>query len=164
MIGRFTDEGGFTIVEVVVAMVILIVAVLGTLVLVEGSLASTSRTTAREQGTNLARDLVERSRQAGYANMTMALAPARCAPTLPASDAPAEGVPTPRSPSPAQRRPTPSTSSPARWTTRPTAPVSGRDFCAAPAATDAAGSSPTPRLRGRGQRARHPASPPPAAC
>ena len=38
-----------TLVEVMAAMVILIVGVLGTLALVQGSLSSTSRTTAREQ-------------------------------------------------------------------------------------------------------------------
>ena len=79
-------EQGFTIVEVMVAMVIMLVGVLGTLVLIEGSMASTSRTTAREQGTNLARDLVERSRQADYASVTMDLAPATLRATLPASD------------------------------------------------------------------------------
>ena len=60
------EEHGMTIIEVMVAMFILVVGVLGTLVLIEGGLSSTSSTTAREQGTNLARDLVERSRQAGY--------------------------------------------------------------------------------------------------
>lgn len=79
-------EQGFTIVEVMIAMVIMLVGVLGTLVLIEGSMASTSRTTAREQGTNLARDLVERSRQADYASVTMDLAPATLRATLPASD------------------------------------------------------------------------------
>jgi len=86
MIARFTDEGGMTIVEVMAAMVILIIGVLGTLVLVEGSMSSTSRTTAREQGTSLARDIVERSRQVDYATLTYALAPATLRGTLPASD------------------------------------------------------------------------------
>ena len=80
------EEHGMTLIEVMIAMFILVVGVLGTLVLIEGSLASTSRTTAREQGTNLARDLVERSRQAGYQDVTMALAPATLRATLPASD------------------------------------------------------------------------------
>jgi len=57
------EEAGYTIVEVMVAIVILVFGVLGALVLVEGGQASTSRTVAREQGTNLARDLLERSRQ-----------------------------------------------------------------------------------------------------
>jgi hypothetical protein len=49
-------------------------------------MSSTSRTTAREQATNLARDVVERSRQATYANMTMDLAPATLRALMPASD------------------------------------------------------------------------------
>jgi len=80
------DERGMTVPEVMMAMVIMLVGVLGTLILVQGSMSSTSRTTAREQGTNLARDLVERSRQASYANMTMDLAPATLRAMLPASD------------------------------------------------------------------------------
>ncbi len=83
----YAREDGLTIVEVMVAMVVLLVGVLGTMTLIDGSLASTSRTTAREQGTNLARDLVERSRQAAYKEMTMALAPATLRATLPAADA-----------------------------------------------------------------------------
>ncbi len=79
-------EDGFTIIEVMVAMVILLVGVLGTLTIIQGSLASTSRTNAREQGTNLARDLVERTRQAAYANITMDLAPATLRATLPPSE------------------------------------------------------------------------------
>lgn len=77
---------GFTIIEVMVAMIILIIGVIGTLTLVEGGLSSTSRTTAREQGTNVARDLVERSRQAVYTSMTMGLAPTTLRATLPVSD------------------------------------------------------------------------------
>lgn len=68
-------------------MVIMLIGVLGTLTLVEGSLSSTSQTTAREQGTNLARDLVERTREAAYADVTMADAPAKLRAKLPASDA-----------------------------------------------------------------------------
>jgi prepilin-type N-terminal cleavage/methylation domain-containing protein len=81
------DERGMTLPEVMVAMVIFLVGVLGTLILVQGSMSSTTRTTAREQATNLARDLVERSRQASYSNMTMDLAPATLRSMLPSSDA-----------------------------------------------------------------------------
>lgn len=73
-IGKPSPEAGFTIVEVMAAMVILIIGVLSTFTLIEGSLASTSRTTAREQGTSLARDLVERSRQVAYDQVTSDLA------------------------------------------------------------------------------------------
>ena len=80
------DERGITVVEVMAAMVILLVGVLGTLVLVQGGFASTSATTAREQATSLARDLVERTRQAPYASVTMSAAPAALRAMLPASD------------------------------------------------------------------------------
>ncbi|HEX4344478.1 MAG TPA: type IV pilus modification protein PilV [Solirubrobacteraceae bacterium] len=81
-----SGEDGFTIIEVMVAMVILVIGVLGTFTLLEGSVSSTSQTSARDQGTNLARDLVERSREAPYASVTMALAPATLRGMLPASD------------------------------------------------------------------------------
>jgi type II secretory pathway pseudopilin PulG len=80
---RPRGEGGFTIIEVVVAMLMLVVGVLGMLVMIEGGLSSTSRTTAREQGTNLARELVERSREVRYATMTTSGAPAALAAVLP---------------------------------------------------------------------------------
>jgi type IV pilus assembly protein PilV len=79
-------EDGFTIIEVMVAMFILLVGVLGTLTLIQGSLSSTARTNAREQGTNLARDLVERTRQAAYTDVSMSVAPATLRATLPASE------------------------------------------------------------------------------
>jgi len=80
------DERGMTLVEVMAAMVILVIGVLGTLTLVQGSLSSTSATTAREQATNLARDLVERSRQADYDDITYTNAAAQLRSMLPASD------------------------------------------------------------------------------
>ena len=83
---RIADERGMTIVEVMAAMVVLVVGVMGTLTLVTGSLSSTSATTAREQATNLARDLVERSRQAAYADITYTNAAATLRSMLPASD------------------------------------------------------------------------------
>ena len=53
-----------------VALALLLVGVLALLVMIEGSLTSTSRTTAREQATNLAREIVERSREVPYASTT----------------------------------------------------------------------------------------------
>jgi type IV pilus modification protein PilV len=94
---RLRDERGITLVEVMAAMVILIIGVLGTLTLVQGSLASTDRTTSREQATNLVRDLVERTRQASYANITYAGAANTLQDMLPASDASTEPTGTPAS-------------------------------------------------------------------
>ena len=85
---RILDERGMTLVEVMIAMVILLVGVLGTLTLVQGSMSSTSRTTAREQATNLARDLVERSRQVGYEDLASTSAAATLAGTLSDATAP----------------------------------------------------------------------------
>jgi Tfp pilus assembly protein PilV len=76
-------EDGMTLVEVMVAMVILLGGVLALLTLVEGSIKSTVRTTAREQGTNLVRELVERARQVPYSSTTSAAAPGALAAALP---------------------------------------------------------------------------------
>lgn len=76
-------QDGFTIIEVMVAMIVLTIGVLGTFVLLEGSLTSTRATTQREQGTNLARELIERSRQLPYASTAYDVAPAQIRATLP---------------------------------------------------------------------------------
>ncbi len=57
-----SSEDGFTLAEVMVALTLLLIGVLALLVMIEGSLTSTGRTVAREQATNLARELIERSR------------------------------------------------------------------------------------------------------
>jgi type IV pilus assembly protein PilV len=85
-------EDGMTIIEVMVAMVVLLVGVLGVLVMIQGSVASTSQTKAREQGTNLVRDLVERARQVSYSTMTAAGAPAALAAALPEAPAATAGA------------------------------------------------------------------------
>jgi type II secretory pathway pseudopilin PulG len=78
-------QEGFTIVEVLLAMVLLVIGILGMLVMVQGSVTSTSRTTAREGATNLVREIVERSREVPYAMTTTGSAPAALAATLPES-------------------------------------------------------------------------------
>jgi Tfp pilus assembly protein PilV len=65
------------------AMLVLVVGVLGLVALFETSLSTTSRTTAREQGTNIARELVERARQVPYSSMTPSGAAAALAAALP---------------------------------------------------------------------------------
>lgn len=84
---RRRGEDGFTLIEVMVAMILLVVGVLAMLAMVEGSLTSTNRTTAREQATNLVRELVERSRQIPYASTTTSAAPAALAAALPEAPA-----------------------------------------------------------------------------
>jgi Tfp pilus assembly protein PilV len=76
-------EDGMSLIEVMVAMVILVGGVLALLTLVEGSIKNTVRATAREQGTNLARELVERARQVPYGSMTSTAAPGALAAAIP---------------------------------------------------------------------------------
>jgi len=81
-------EDGMTIIEVLVAMVVLVVGVLALLTLLSDSFRTTSQTTAREQGTNVARDVVERARQVSYASTTTsATTSAAIAATLPETPA-----------------------------------------------------------------------------
>lgn len=83
---KWAREDGMTIVEVMAAIVVFTIGVLGTLSLLENSIASTSQTTAREQGTNLARDLVERTREVSYADTDYSKSAPTLRGKLPASD------------------------------------------------------------------------------
>ena len=64
------DQRGFTLVEVLVAIFILLVGVLGVVTLVDGANAGTSKTKAREGGTNIARSVIEISRSIRYRDLT----------------------------------------------------------------------------------------------
>lgn len=66
------DQRGFTMVEVMVAIVILLVGVLGVVAMVDGANAVTSKTKAREGGTNVARSVIEISRSIRYRDLTAA--------------------------------------------------------------------------------------------
>lgn len=57
-----TNEDGVAIVEVMVASVVLVVAMLGVLAMVDVTASGTSTTLARERATTLARDVLERAR------------------------------------------------------------------------------------------------------
>jgi len=63
---RLSDEEGFTIIEVLVAAVVLVVGLLGTLTLVDTANTTTFQTKAREQATSLQRELVESARAVAY--------------------------------------------------------------------------------------------------
>jgi prepilin-type N-terminal cleavage/methylation domain-containing protein len=67
---RPDGERGFTLVEVLVAIMILLVGVLGVVSMVEGASAVTSKTKAREGGTNVARSVIEVSRSIRYRDLT----------------------------------------------------------------------------------------------
>ena len=64
------DQRGFTLVEVMVAIFILLVGVLGIVSMVDGANAVTSKTKAREGGTNIARSVIEISRSLRYRDLT----------------------------------------------------------------------------------------------
>jgi prepilin-type N-terminal cleavage/methylation domain-containing protein len=65
-----SDDRGFTLVEVLVAILILLVGVLGVVAMVDGANAVTSKTKAREGGTNIARSVIEVSRSIRYRDLT----------------------------------------------------------------------------------------------
>ena len=67
---RSHGQAGFTLVEVMVAIVILLVGILGVVSLVDGANAVTSKTKAREAGTNIARSVIEVSRSVRYRDLT----------------------------------------------------------------------------------------------
>jgi Tfp pilus assembly protein PilV len=67
---RLSDEDGFTIVEVLVAAVVLVVGLLGTLILVDTANTTTFQTKAREQATSLQRELIESVRAVPYEQLT----------------------------------------------------------------------------------------------
>ncbi|MDQ3677860.1 MAG: prepilin-type N-terminal cleavage/methylation domain-containing protein [Actinomycetota bacterium] len=69
---RSTDERGFTLVEIMVAMVVLLVGVLGTVKLIDSANATTVKTRARETANNLAREIVENARVVDYDTLTAA--------------------------------------------------------------------------------------------
>jgi prepilin-type N-terminal cleavage/methylation domain-containing protein len=67
---RLTDQRGFTLIEVLVGILLLLVGVLGVVTLVDGANAVTSKTKAREGGTNLARSVIEVSRSVRYRDLS----------------------------------------------------------------------------------------------
>ena len=66
---RFTAQAGFTLIEVLVSMLILLVGVLGVVTMVDGANAVTSKTKAREGGTAIARSVIEVSRSIRYRDL-----------------------------------------------------------------------------------------------
>jgi prepilin-type N-terminal cleavage/methylation domain-containing protein len=66
---RPTSQAGFTLIEVLVAMMILLVGVLGVVTMVDGANAVTSKTKAREGGTAIARSVIEVSRSIRYRDL-----------------------------------------------------------------------------------------------
>jgi prepilin-type N-terminal cleavage/methylation domain-containing protein len=67
---RLNDSSGFTLVEVMVAIMLLTIGVLGTIALADGASRSTSSTRAREGATNVARDVLEGVHAVPWASLT----------------------------------------------------------------------------------------------
>ena len=65
-----SGQSGFTLIEVVVAIALLLVGVLGTIAMVDGANAVTSKTKAREGANSVARSIVEVGRAVPYKNLT----------------------------------------------------------------------------------------------
>lgn len=65
MVGRrhFRSETGFTLIEVMVTMLILLVGLAGAVTLVNGANAATVRTKERDAATSLQRELTEYARR-----------------------------------------------------------------------------------------------------
>ena len=68
----FASQRGMTIVELMVAVVVLAIGILGTVAMIDNSNANTSKTKAREGSTNLARGLLEIARGMPYKDLTAA--------------------------------------------------------------------------------------------
>lgn len=69
---RLSDQAGFTLIELLVAMVVLLIGISGTIAMLDHSNATTVSNRAREAGTALAREVVERSRSVPYTSITSA--------------------------------------------------------------------------------------------
>ena len=71
------EEHAFTLIEVLIAIVLITIGVLGTVALVDNANGRTSDTKGREGATNLARDLIESTRTLAFANINDTDAPAQ---------------------------------------------------------------------------------------
>jgi prepilin-type N-terminal cleavage/methylation domain-containing protein len=66
------QQQGFTLIEVMVAITVLLVGVLGTVTMIDGANAVTTQTKAREGGTAVARSVLEIARGVPYQDLTSA--------------------------------------------------------------------------------------------
>lgn len=67
---RIRSQDGFTLIEVMVAITLLLVGVLGTVTMIDGANAVTTKTKAREGATALSRSVLEISRAVQYRQLT----------------------------------------------------------------------------------------------
>src|ERR671924_130288 len=69
---RVTRTDGFTLIEVLIAMAVLLIGVLGTLTIIDRANARTVSTRSHEAAVNMARELLEGARSVPFANLTPA--------------------------------------------------------------------------------------------
>src|SRR3954465_804015 len=69
-LNRLGDDSGFTILEVMVAAVVLLVGLLGTFTVIDTAHSTITTTKAREQATSLQRELIEAVRTIPYDQLT----------------------------------------------------------------------------------------------
>jgi prepilin-type N-terminal cleavage/methylation domain-containing protein len=74
---RLHDPSGFTLVEVMVAILLLSIGVLGSIALADGANRATTRTKAREGATNVSRDVLEGVHAVPWTSLTPANATAK---------------------------------------------------------------------------------------
>jgi prepilin-type N-terminal cleavage/methylation domain-containing protein len=67
---RISSQQGFTLIEVLVAVFVLLVGLLGVVAMIDGANAVSSKTKAREGATGVARSIVEVGRAVPYKNLT----------------------------------------------------------------------------------------------
>jgi prepilin-type N-terminal cleavage/methylation domain-containing protein len=88
-----SDDRGFTLIEVLVAIFLLLVGVLGLFALIDGANSATAKTKSREGGTNLAREILDGARAVDYdkLNPTEIVGELQSQPGLDDSDSSAPG-------------------------------------------------------------------------
>jgi prepilin-type N-terminal cleavage/methylation domain-containing protein len=69
-LSRVRDERGFTLIEVMVTMLILVIGIAGAIALIDGASARTLATKEREAGNALTREVIEAARSVPYRQLT----------------------------------------------------------------------------------------------
>src|ERR687897_3198953 len=73
-LSRVRDERGFTLIEVMVTMLILVVGIAGAIAMIDGANARTLANKEREAGNALTREVIEAARSVPYRQLTPATA------------------------------------------------------------------------------------------